>query len=423
MISPARKAVLAALQRHRKGEASDFFHCENREDNRLADQIYHGVLQNERFLDYCLQCFIPSGFSRIHPNVLDILRLSAFQILFLDRVPDSAVVHDAVELCRFCRQKYSSGFINAVLRKLCLHRDSLLSEELEAALRYSHPDWLAERLSSAFGELFSRQYMEANQTPPPICLQVNTSRCSFHDYLELLSAHRVPVLSMNYSLHSVTLSRGTVTELPGYDEGFFYIQDDAARMSVRLASIKKGMTVLDVCAAPGGKSIAAELDGGIVTSCDSSGFRLKRCAENYQRLGMNCDILQMDAAVYFPDFEHRFDVVIADLPCSGTGVIRKHPEIRLRKETEVAELCEIQRRILNNVHHYVKTGGILMFSTCSVLPEEDEEQVSFFLRNHPEFVLDPVNAEGFSCENGMMRSWTHLNGNDGFFAARMRRLL
>ena len=422
MISPARISAVSALRRRRKGENAGAFRCENREDSRLAEQIYLGVLQNERFLIYCLQRLIPSGFTRIHPSVMDILLVSSYQILFLDRVPDSAVVHDAVELCGYCHQRYSSGFVNAVLRSLCRDRVKLLNDFTKPAVRYSHPDWLAARLTASFGEGFALEFMASNQKTAPICIQVNTLRCSLAEYLDLLTSRGIRVLNENHDLQSVQLPQAVVTELPGYCEGLFYVQDDAARMSVRLAGIRDGMRVLDVCAAPGGKSIAAALDGGIVTSCDSSGVRLKRCAENYRRLGLECQIRECDAAVYDPEMEQQFDVVIADVPCTGSGIIRKHPEIRSRTEKEMQALCGIQRSILGNVFHYVKSGGILMYSTCSVLPEEDEDQVNQFLKNHAEFSLDALEAEEYSCENGMMRSWTHLNGNDGFFAARMRRL-
>ena len=181
------------------------------------------------------------------------------------------------------------------------------------------------------------------------------------------------------------------------------------------------MNVLDVCAAPGGKSIAAALLGGDVIACDISPKRIERCVQNFQRLGLSIPCHVQDATVYYEDYSHRFDVVIADVPCTGSGVIRKHPEIRYKPESDLIQLKEIQRCILSNVSRYVAPGGILIYSTCSVLPEEDEDQVQLFLSQNTDYHLEPVSLSSFSCENGMLRSWPHLNGHDGFFAAALRR--
>ena len=207
--------------------------------------------------------------------------------------------------------------------------------------------------------------------------------------------------------------------LPGYEEGLFFVQDNAARASVKIIGLKPGMRVLDACAAPGGKSMAAALEGADVLSCDVNISRLNRCTENYRRLGMDISTRQMDASTFCTDWSEAFDVVIADVPCSGTGVIRRHPEIRQRSLREVEDLLSIQSKILNNLAGYVRPGGTLLYSTCSVLRDEDEGQITAFLDNRPEFRLVPVELKGFDCENGMLRSWPHRSGNDGFFAARL----
>ena len=419
MIAPARTAALKALEGCRKTGEAVSVRCDRLDDSRLAERITHGVLQNERFLDHCLSRFLSGGTAKLHPKVLDILRMSAFRILFLDRVPASAAVNDAVQLCRKGRLAYASGMVNAVLRRLSEQKAELLQENIDPAVRYSCPDWLTDRLLAEHDAEFVRAFLEAGQTVPDLRLQINTARCTTEEYRRMLKDSGIPCLSFNEAFASVLVPTGPVEELPGYREGLFYVQDDAAKASVRIAGLRSGMKVLDACAAPGGKSISASLEGAEVLSADVSGKRLARCRENYKRLRMDIPVRQMDATVFDPACREMYDAVIADVPCSGTGVMRKHPEIRRRTEAELQQLKEVQKQILYNLSRYVRPGGTLLYSTCSVLPEEDEEQVAAFLRNHREYRLAPVALEGFQCPGGMLRSWPQDHGNDGFFAAKL----
>ena len=420
MVSPARTAAFRALVSYRKNNLINLPQCKQDVDRHLAERIFYGVLQNERFLDFCLSQLITRGFRRLHPAVLDLLRLSAYQILFLDRIPDSAVVNDAVELCRKGTYSHHAGLINAVLRKLSSQRDEFLKSDPSLGVHFSHPDWMVDRLTAAYGEEFTEALLRANQCIPSLRLQINTNLCTVCQFAECLTQSGIDILSVNAELCSILIPSTAVEDLPGYREGLFYIQDDAARTSVHLAGITHGMDVLDACAAPGGKSIAVRLEGGNPLSCDISADRLKRCAENYQRLKMDIPVLLRDAAVFYPEFESRFPLVIADVPCTGTGIIRKHPEIRYKTESEFFSLLNIQRSILDNVCRYVSPGGLLLYSTCSVMQEENESQIESFLCDHNEFMLEPVPAEYDPCLNGMFHSWPHLTGNDGFFTAKLR---
>ena len=417
--SPARRAALHALQSFRRQGAAEPVRCERADDTRLAERLFFGVLQNERFLDACVARFLSS--SAPHPYVADLLRLGAYQILFLDRVPDSAAVNDAVALCRASKQRYASGMVNAVLRRVSAEKAALLEPAGEGALavRYSHPDWLTERLLREHDTDFVRAFLESNQELPPLTLQLNTRRTDPETFLGRLRGAGIEPLSVRPDFPSVRIPSTRVDELPGYPEGLFFVQDDAARASIRVLGLRPGSSVLDACAAPGGKSAAAVLEGAEVLACDLNPKRLERCTENFARLGMEVPVRQADAAVFCPEFRERFDAVIADVPCSGTGVIRRHPEIRRRSLAEAEQLLPIQRRILANLATYVRPGGALLYSTCSVLRDENEAQVEAFLSENPAFSLAPVRLEGFDCENGCLRSWTHENGNDGFFAAKL----
>ena len=394
--------------------------CDRRDDERLAERIFWGALSYERFLDVCISSCL-NGSSRLHPNVQDILRMSVYQILFLDRVPESAVVNDAVQLCNRAGQKYASGMINAVLRRICLEKHDLLSQELSPALRFSHPDWLAEKMLQDHDEAFVTEFFKADQEIPALCLQVNTKKTTLEEYTALLSSREIQVLSSRTDFQSLKIAGTRVESLPGYRNGLFYVQDDAARAAVFLLNLKPGEKVLDACSAPGGKSIAAFLDGAEVISADISKTRLSRCRENYDRMQMPIPIIQQDAAEEEKSFHEAFDAVVADVPCSGSGIIRKHPEIRRKTYDEMETLLPLQQRILENLSSYVKPGGTLLYSTCSVLREEDENQVKIFLSSHPEFSLDPVLVPGFDCDGGTLRSWPHRNDNDGFFAAKLKK--
>ena len=417
--SPARSAALHALQQVRRRGIEERIQCQREDDTRLAERLFYGVLQNERFLDVCILRYLSS--SRPHPYVMDLLRIGAYQILFLDRIPDSAAVNDAVHSCRASKQRYAAGMVNAVLRKMSSDKLLLLQvdQSTDLALRFSHPDWLVEQLLREHDSAFVRCFLESNQEIPDLCLQINTQRTDLSTFSDMLKQKGILPLSMREDFPSVTISSRRVDILPGYEEGLFYVQDNAARASVKIIGLRPGMCVLDACAAPGGKSTAALLEGASILSCDVNALRLERCMENYKRLGMDIQTRLMDAAEYCADFHEAFDAVIADVPCSGTGVIRRHPEIRQRSFRDVEELLSIQAKILDNLSDYVRPGGTLLYSTCSVLLDEDEGQVTAFLNGHSDYRLEPVELDGFDCENGMLRSWPHLNGNDGFFAAKL----
>ncbi len=408
MIAQSREAAYSALR-----NGKPVFSCKREDDRRLAERIYYGVIQNERFLNTCISFCTEKPIQKMQPQVLTVLQLSAYQLLFLSRIPESAVVNDAVNLCRKNRMGYASGFVNAVLRRICREKADLLERELAPAVRYSHPDWLADMLCKEFGEEKTAEYMKANQQMPRLRLQINLLRCSLDGYCGLLESNGISVLNINPLLSSVLIDSQPVHTLPGYAEGLFYIQDDAAREAVRLAEPLQDKRILDVCAAPGGKSCAAAIAGGNVLACDVSPDRLQRCRENFSRLGLAVPTRQVDATMTNPQWIQHFDLVFADVPCTGSGVIRKHPEIRRKSRVELESLLNLQKDILENVSQYVKPGGKLLYSTCSVLKEEDEDQIACFLRNHVDYDL----------EREPMRSWPQDLGNDGFFTAVLRRKL
>ena len=432
MKNTARSAALRALLRCEKngawsGAVIDAALREQGLESRdaaLAARLCLGVLQNDRYLDYHLDRLSRGS---LEPKLRSILRLGAYQLLFLDKVPDHAAVSETVSLCRSVGLDRAAGLVNAVLRRLASEKDKLPPIPGEGtaeylATRWSHPLWLAKKLIAERGYAFAEDFFRANNEPAPLCIQVNRLRVSPEDYIRALERAEIPYRAFPELPGCLELEGGKVTELPGFEEGLFYVQDRAARCAAEAAEVKPGMRVLDACAAPGGKSFAAAIAAGgdcELLACDIHEKKLRLIESGAKRLGIGCIRTRcMDARSFEPAFEGAFDRVLADVPCSGLGVIRKRPEIRRKSETEIGALPEIQATILDNLALYVKPGGLLLYSTCTVLREENREQVRRFLETHPDFQIEGC---AYFAE-GLYEFWPQKDGTDGFFAARLRRI-
>lgn len=432
MKNTARSAALRALLRCEKngawsGAVIDAALREQELESRdaaLAARLCLGVLQNDRYLDYQIDRLARGS---LEPKLRSILRLGAYQLLFLDKVPDHAAVSETVQLCRSVGLDRAAGLVNAVLRRLASEKDKLPPIPGEGtaaylATRWSHPLWLAEKLIAERGYAFAEDFFRANNEPAPLCIQVNRLRVSPEDYIRALERAEIPYRAFPELPGCLELEGGKVMELPGFEEGLFYVQDRAARYAAEAADVRPGMRVLDACAAPGGKSFAAAIAAGgdcELLDCDIHEKKLRLIESGAKRLEIGCIRTRcMDARTFEPAFEGAFDRVLADVPCSGLGVIRKRPEIRRKSETEIAALPEIQAAILDNLALYVKPGGLLLYSTCTVLREENREQIRRFLEAHPDFQIEgcPYFAEG------LYEFWPQKDGTDGFFAARLRRI-
>lgn len=436
--SNARRAALEALERCRRsgawsGASVDGAikkHALDRRDGALAARLCLGVLQNSTCLDYYISLYSSRKLSDIEPKLLDILRLGAYQLIFMDKIPASAAVDESVKLCGDCGMRRGAGFANAVLRRISENRDRLpeIPGEGSAAYlstKYSYPLWLVQRLAHIGGYDFAKGFLSACNCPAPLTVQVNTLKVSAEEYMQLLRQRQIDFTQDAELGGCLYINGGSVKDLPGYDEGFFYIQDKAACLAVRIANPGPGMRVLDCCAAPGGKSFAAAIameNRGEILSRDIHEKKLNLIREGAERLGI--DIISTaagDAREKSPELESSFDLVIADVPCSGMGVIRKKPEIRLKPEAELAGLPNIQRDIITNAAAFVKPGGTLLYSTCTVFPEENEAVVRAFLERNSGFEAVDFSAGGIVSRGGMYTFQPHIDGTDGFFAAKLIR--
>ena len=431
----AREAALEVLIRCRRdgswsGAAIDSILRRSnldRRDSALVSRLCLGVLQNDRYLDYVIDCHARG---RLDPRIRDLLRLGAFQILLMDKIPDSAAVNESVELCRRIGEPRAAGLVNAVLRRIAEAKEPLPSVEEKDPLRamgirWSHPDWLVRELAEQIAPEQTEEFLRRNARPQPLSIQVNTLKVSVRDYERALERSEIEFERYPGLPGCLRLSGGVVTELPGYEEGLFYVQDPAARMAVAVSGARPGMRVLDACCAPGGKSFAAAVqmeDRGEILACELHEKKLGRVRSGAERLGIHIlSTLARDARDLPEAEEGSYDLVLADVPCSGLGVIGKRPEIRRKTKEEISGLPEIQSAILESLARAVCPGGTLLYSTCTVLKQENEDRVLAFLGGHPEFEPVPFSVGTARAKNGMYTFWPQIDGTDGFFAAKLKR--
>ena len=399
----------------------------DRRDAALATRLSYGVLQNRLKLDFYLQQLLTGKVKDLHPAVRDILHLGLYQLKQMDKVPESAAVNESVDLAKqYCKkQRYAPGLVNAVLRKAATEQ---LQEPRGWQEMYSHPQALIDLLIGYVGKAAMEPMLKANNEAPDTVAQVNTLKISTQELQKRLSFEGVTAVPHGWMPDCLVLSgTGNLENLPSFREGLFYIQDAAAKLSVLCAQLPKDAKVLDCCAAPGGKSFAAAIamgGTGSITSCDIYGHKAELIASGAKRLGIeNLTARQLDATSHVPEWEGEMDAVIADVPCSGLGIIRKKPDIRYKNLQEMAALPALQLKILKNQATYVRPGGVLLYSTCTLVQGENEGVVEAFLKENTDFYLEklPLPANFPANETGMLALIPGQYDTDGFFIARLRR--
>ena len=401
-------------------------------DAGLATRLCYGVLQNRMKLDFYLKQLLTGKIKDLHPVVHDILHLGLYQLFELDRVPDSAAVNESVALAKkYCKkQRYAPGLVNAVLRKATAEKDSL-KQPASWVDKYSHPQELVDLLIRDLGKSKMEPMLKANNEAPQTMIQVNTLVTTAAALAEKLEKAGVTAQLHGWMENCLVLgSTGDIEKLESFRNGEFYVQDPAAKLSVYCAQLPKtDIDLLDCCAAPGGKSFAAAIamDGhGSITSCDIHQHKVGLIQNGAKRLGLtNITARCQDASENNPDWNEKMDVVIADVPCSGYGIIRKKPDIRYKDPASMEDLPQLQLAILKNQSRYVKKGGVLLYSTCTLLRRENEDVVAAFLSENDEFYLEPLvlPAPFPKNESGMLTLVPGEYDTDGFFISRLRRKL
>ncbi len=404
----------------------------DRREAALASRLCYGVLQNRIKLDFYLEQLLTGRLNKLHPVVRDILHMGLYQILETDRIPDSAAVNESVSLAKKYCPKVSSapGLVNGVLRNCVRNRENLVAP---AALwqMYSHPQGLVELFRSYVGEERLESMLRANNSAPKTYAQVNTLRISADDLKTRLEQEGVQAENHPWLPNCLILSDiGNLEKLPAFLEGLFYIQDPAANLSVYCAQLPaEPIAVLDCCAAPGGKSFGAYLatkGNAHIISCDIHAHKTQILQKGAQRMGFSqMEACLQDASQLNPQWKGKMDAVICDVPCSGYGIIRKKPDIREKDPDSMKELPSLQLAILMNQAAYVKPGGVLMYSTCTLVRRENEGVVEKFLKQNPEFYTEKLTLPDSFPENtsGMLTLVPGQYDTDGFFICRLRRKL
>lgn len=404
----------------------------DRRDAALATRLCYGVLQNRNKLDWYLGQLLTGKVKDLHPVVHDILHLGLYQIYELDKIPDNAAVSESVELAKkYCKkQRFAPGLINGVLRN-AVQTKGTLKEPKSLTDIYSHPWELIRLLRDYVGKDRIEPMLRANNDTPATVVQVNTLKITTEALMTKLEEEQVGARPHDWMPDCLVLSNtGDLEKLTSFKEGLFYVQDPAAKLSVRCAELpQEELRILDCCAAPGGKSFAAAIATGgkaQIISCDVHAHKTGLIASGAARLGFeNITSRQQDATVNVPEWNGAMDAVICDAPCSGYGIIRKKPDIRYKNPADMASLPQLQLQILKNQARYVKPGGILIYSTCTLLKAENEDVVEAFLKENEEFHTEPLPLPAVfpGNESGMLALVPGEFDTDGFFICRLRRKL
>lgn len=397
-------------------------------DAAFATRVCFGVLQNRMLLDSYIARYSTIKLEKLENRVLCALRVAVYQLRFMDRVPQSAAVNESVSLARkYAKNPRAAGLVNAVLRSIVRDGENL-PQPADLATRYSHPEWLVKELRLSVGDDELEVLLAADNSQPPMMAQVNTLRVTTAKLQASLAADRMSAEPHPWLSDCLILSgTGNLENLAAFQEGLFYVQDAAARLAVMAAGPEPGTRVLDACAAPGGKSFAAAIamEGrGEVLSCDIHPHKEKLIAAGAERLGFDCIVpMTQDAKEDRPEWHGAFDTVLADVPCSGLGIIRKKPDIRYKDPKLLEGLPSVQRAILDNVCQYVKPGGVLLYATCTVLDRENTAIVRDFIDRHKDFTLEPLTLPDpvGQVPDGIVALWPHHHGTDGFFFAKLRK--
>ena len=403
-------------------------------DKALLYEIVHGVVRWQGRLDWILNGFYKGTFSKAIPNLKNALRVALYQILFLDRVPDYAAVNEVVEFVKRLQGQKPADLVNAVLRNIIRSKNAIRYPDPEEdlvgylAAYYSHPSWMVKRYVERFKREDTEKLLIFNNEKPYLTLRINALKTKPEEFKALLENvnlkyHQGTYLPEFFKLLNLT----NITAWEYYAKGYFNIQDESAGLACRLLDVQEGFRVLDMCAAPGGKTayIAALMHSrGEVVALDRFESRLKLLQKNMDRLNLDCVRTTVADALEYKSIP--FDRVLVDVPCSGSGTLSKKPDIKWKKDIfDIRNLNVLQLRLLSKAATLVKPGGVVVYSTCSIEPEENFEIIKKFLKENPNFRFESAKGkfpDEIIDENGCIQTLPHIHKMDGAFAAKLVRV-
>jgi len=443
LVSPSRRAAFDILQRVESESAyasvliaqlpeTDL----SLEDRGLAQELVLGVLRWRDLLDHLIEQYAKRPIARFDLTVLIALRLGLYQLRYLSRIPQSAAVNESVNLVKRARVTSAAGLVNAVLRSAARFIDQSVGEDVSdaaarASIELSHPAWMLERWRTMLGDDEMRALALANNSPPAPSFRINTLRFTVAVAIGQLASEGVIARESEFAPGAFVVESGPGSSVAKASEhGLIYIQDQASQLVSLLLDARAGHRVLDLCAAPGSKSshiAALSQDQALIVSSDIHTHRLSTLQATCRRLGVtSIDAVALDAtqALPFAESSMKFDRVLVDAPCSGTGTLRGNPEIKWRLKLEdIEKLAKLQLSLLRNASSAVSDGGRLLYSTCSVEPEENEAVIREFLDDNASFrAIQPDVRGNLVAPGGFVRTFPHRQGSDGFFAAVLEKI-
>lgn len=407
-----------------------------RNDKALVTEIVNGALRNLIRIDWIINEFIRIKPEKLSTNIKDILRCATYQIIFLDRIPDSAVCNESVELAKKYANQGAAKFVNGVLRNISRKKDNIGLPDINniskfLSIEFSHPLWLVDLWINNYGVDFTKGLLKANNETPPLTIRINKLKISKDKMFDLLNSSNILSSEGLYNNEAITI-KGicSLDNMELFKKGYFQVQDESSMLVGKIMDPKPGDVIVDVCSAPGGKAThMAEImsNKGKIISRDIYKHKLNLIEENSKRLGITIIETQIfDAKEVDNNLIGKADAVLVDAPCSGLGLVRRKPDLRWKKNQEdINKLSELQLKILKNASLYVKKSGVLVYSTCTLNNKENIQVVKEFLLYDNHFALD--NIEKFLPENiyapnkkeGILELYPHIHGTDGFFIARM----
>ncbi|MGV8152747.1 MAG: 16S rRNA (cytosine(967)-C(5))-methyltransferase RsmB [Alkaliphilus sp.] len=406
-------------------------------DRAFMSELVFGVLENKMYLDYIIDQFSSIKTRRMNTHTLNLLRLGTYQIFLLDKIPESAAVNESVNLSKeYCKK--SSGFINAVLRNIIRKKDSITMPDIKTdivrylAVTYSHPEWMVKLFLKSYSESFTEDLLKANNSTPSLYMRVNTLKINVEECIKFLTVAGYTVKRSDFAEEGLKLEGATnLDDIDLLDKGYLYIQDIGSMLVSILTEPKENEIIIDLCSAPGGKAthLAQIMNNkGRIIARDIYDHKLDLISRNAKRLGVNIikaeksDGLKLDT-----DMIEKADKVLVDAPCSGLGIIKRKPDIKYNiSKNSIEEIIKTQEKILSNAAKYVKRGGYLIYSTCTVNPKENELMIKQFLKLNTNYELVDLTEKYkkilFDASKKTIQLYPNIQDSDGFFIAKMRKM-
>ncbi|UEL46806.1 MULTISPECIES: 16S rRNA (cytosine(967)-C(5))-methyltransferase RsmB [Terrisporobacter] len=404
------------------------------QDRGLATEIIYGVIENKYYIDYMIDKLSKVKTNKMEIYVKTLLRMGIYQIMFLNSISDYAAVNETVNLAKKKNSKVS-GFINGILRNVIRQKETIgeikIKDDIDyLAVKYSYDKWMIRNWMIHFGKDFTKELLEANGQRPSIYLRTNTLKITRDELIEKLEQQNVKASKVHVVDEAIKVENlKDIENNVLYKEGLFTIQDISSMLVGKVMNPKEKSLVLDVCSAPGGKTthIATLMKNtGQVVSRDIYEHKLKLIKASSKRLNLtNVDVQEFDGLSLDKDSVGKFDYVLADVPCSGLGIIRRKPEIKYKEKEEFRDLPPIQKKILENASKYVKKGGTLIYSTCTIQDNENIDVINEFLQKNKNFELAPIDEVKVDLDNqekGYMKIYPNVHEMDGFFISKLIRV-